>query len=405
MQTGHSRPDRLIAIDAIRGFCLINIFINHVGTGLLQNFSPSRVFFFDSADAFVFLAGISSFLAYAPRAGGSGTTSHPARRIWRRAMILYLANLTLALMSVALLLGFAMLAPNSGFAERPEAVIAEHGVWTYVRDLILMRQDVGYTVVLRVYVVLMLVAPLYVWLATIRFWWPLVPAGIVWVLAGHFGMTEYNSLTGVERSMTIFAWNLIFAAGISLGAAIRDGRQLWSNPWSLGLAAAITFALPIGTGLLARVSPDVLAWTEMRNDLFWTGASKSLQSPLRVANLIAAAYLVVAARRAPVVRLIHGAAPGNLFVVLGRKSLEVFVLGAVLALLVERVLWALDAGGIATAGSAASLGAELVLCAAAIWAMYALARSQRLAFKRIEQWAAKAAPPHPVAIAAKADNP
>ncbi|HSM52612.1 MAG TPA: OpgC domain-containing protein, partial [Erythrobacter sp.] len=125
----------------------------------------------------------------------------------------------------------------------------------------------------------------------------------------------------------------------------------------------------------------------MRNDFFWTGASKSLQSPLRVASLLAAAYLVVALRNAPLIRLVHEVSANNLFAILGRRSLEVFTLGAVLALIAERLLWVVHASGLAIPASPAAIAWELALCMLAIWAMLQIAKSDRFSVKRIEQFA------------------
>lgn len=385
------RPEtaRIAAIDAVRGFCLVNIFINHISLGVFQNLSLSGVFFFDSADTFVFLAGISVYLAYAPSAP-SIATRVTTGKLWYRALVLYLSNLVLALASLALLLGFAAFAPEAGYNDRPDLLIAEHGLPAYLTELVLLRQDVGYTVVLRLYVLLMMVAPVYVWLATKRYWLPLLPSGLIWLVAGHFELSEFNSLTGTERSMTFLPWNLVFAAGVSLGAAIKAGESLKVTRFRTTLALAFALVLPVCIGLAARISPEVLAWVELRNEHFWTGASKSLQSPLRVIGLFALAYLVMAFPLAPIIRLIHGVSNRNFFAVLGRKSLEVFVLGALLALIADWGLWGLDASGFAALASPSSVAAELAMCLVAFVAMYAVARSDRLAVKRIEKWVFKA---------------
>jgi hypothetical protein len=94
---------------------------------------------------------------------------------------------------------------------------------------------------------------------------------------------------------------------------------------------------PICFAVAARISPDVLIWIESRNDSFWLGASKRLQSPLRVAYLVSLAWIFIALARAPVVRLIHGVAPDNLFCCLGRQSLKVFTTAAIAAMVIEQI--------------------------------------------------------------------
>lgn len=386
------RPERtrIAAIDAIRGFCLFNIFLNHITLGVFQKFSLSGVLLFDSADTFVFLAGISGYLAYAPTEP-SIATSVTVRKLWYRALVLYFSNLALVLASVALLLGLAAIAPEAGYNDRPGLLIAEHGLQAYFVELVLMRQDVGYSVVLRLYVFLMMIAPIYVLLGVKRYWLPLLPAGLIWLVAGHFEISEYNSLTGSERSMTFLAWNLVFAAGIGLGAAIKAGESLKVTKARTLVALAFALVLPVSIGLFSRLSPEVLAWTEVRNDFFWTGASKSLQSPMRIISLFAATFIVIAFPQAPIIRLIHGVSNHNFFAVLGRKSLEVFILGALLALTADWGLWALATSGIAALASPSAIAAEFALCLIAFLAMHAVARSDRITVKRLEKWVFRSA--------------
>lgn len=58
--TGRIISTRYHAIDAIRGFCLVNIFITHLSTSMIKEASPSKLGFSDSAEIFVLLAGIST---------------------------------------------------------------------------------------------------------------------------------------------------------------------------------------------------------------------------------------------------------------------------------------------------------------------------------------------------------
>ena len=86
--------ERIHAIDAARGLCLLNIFANHITLGLLPELSPSKIAFCDSAEIFVLLAGVSAFLACGPRGGGGHwDAATAAQRMWRRALTLYVANL------------------------------------------------------------------------------------------------------------------------------------------------------------------------------------------------------------------------------------------------------------------------------------------------------------------------
>ena len=134
--------ERVNAIDAARGLCLVNIFVNHVSLGVLSQASPSKIAFCDSADIFVLLAGVSAFLAYGPRSGAGFDVRAAQARTWRRALTLYLANLAIMAASAAIILLGAAGAgsPTPGIA--PAALFAEPGM--HLWDAVSMQQSVGY---------------------------------------------------------------------------------------------------------------------------------------------------------------------------------------------------------------------------------------------------------------------
>ncbi len=367
-------PKRYHSIDALRGFCLVNIFVNHVSLGSLHYLSPSRLSFFDSADVFVLLSGISTFLAYGP------LSDQRLGKILRRTLVIFSFNALMIAASLAIaLIGDMMHMPSNPEAS-PWAIIQNHGAVRYMAHLFSMQQSIGFSMVLKLYVLLMLVSPVYIWLALQRFWLPLIPAGAVWLLAGHFALVEIDTLTGTPLSMTFLPWNLIFAAGISFGAALRQGLKAPKSSFliiaSSSLLVFCSFVLIVG----GRYFPEVHVWLDQRNDAFWSGASKTLQSPVRVASLFAATYLVAVCTDAPLIRLLHAVRADNVLCRLGRQSLQVFSLGAVLAFLIDHYIWYLyQEQNIALYG-VRYLAVELLLIVTGILAMITLA--DRLQIRR-----------------------
>ena len=252
---------RIHAIDAVRGLCLLNIFVNHVTLGILHELSPSKIGFCDSADIFVFLAGISAFLAYG-RASQEFDFGEARRRMWRRAGQLYLFNVGILAASFIILVTSAAIAPMARPELSPEAVASSAGWLTYLWHVLTFQQSIGFSMVLRLYVFLLIVGPIYVWLAARRYWYPLIPAALVWLIAGQFGLAESDSLTGEPLSMTFLPWNLVFAAGISLGAAIRQRVALPSSPILRHSALAVVVGGTLVMTAGGYVSPDVFAWLD-----------------------------------------------------------------------------------------------------------------------------------------------
>lgn len=323
---------RRTTIDAIRGFCLVNIFVNHIADGQLARFSPSRLGFSDSSDIFVLLSGISTALAL-------GRTPHRTlpetiRLLWRRAGRLYAVNVGIVLASFAFLLLILALRGLDGPSASETRLLRDHGPLTLLLHGLMLWQTIGYSCVLRLYVVLMLLAPFLVRLADWRCWAPLPPAILVWLLAGQFDMVVNNSLSGDPFALTILPWTLLFAIGIAIGQGLNRGLALPGNRALEGLALAYVAAYLVFTVVVLRVWPAAQDWFATRNDHFWLGASKTYQSPLRLLHVLALAYLVLALREAPVVRLLHRVPRDHVLVRLGRHSLPVFALGAIGALLV-----------------------------------------------------------------------
>lgn len=354
--------NRVHAIDAIRGFCLANIFVNHMTAGVLHNLSPSNLGFSDSAEIFVFLAGVSTFLAY-----GDLGFPNAVLTLWKRAARLYKYNL---MVIGASLIGLVMIAGVVGAPAMLDAhflaVLSERPFGVLAWNIVCLLQSVGYSMVLRLYIALMLMAPVFIWLASRRWWWPLPPAVAIWALAGHFGWVVHDSLTGAPLTLTILPWSLVFACGVSFAAGMQQGVRLPRSPLLLGAASAVVLSYVLLLYLLPHW-PHGQAWVAERNEHFWLGSSKTYESPLRLLHLLSLVYIVTAFPTAPVIRLIHGVGRENFMARLGRRSLPVFAFGAVYALLANEILNA--AGRQLGRLSPAAIGLEVVLVAGGLMMM------------------------------------
>lgn len=325
---------RIVAIDAMRGFLLLNIFANHLSASMLQRVSPSRLSFADSADAFVLIAGISSYLAYADLADSRGTLGM-ASRIWRRAATLYLTNLIVVGASI---LFFAATWNTLPLIPDHAITLLESDPLKLTFELSTLRQSIGYSMVLRLYVLIMLVAPCYIWLGRRKYWYPIVPAALVWLVSGSLGLVEHDSITGTPLALTFLPWNLVFAIGVALGAGIKAGIKVPRHGVLIFAATAVIIGSFVFAAYICRVYQPAMDWAVTRNDEFLSGASKSLQSPLRVANILALTYIFAVCKGWPVIRLFHQARETSYLAKMGRNSLPVFATGAVLAVIGDTLL-------------------------------------------------------------------
>ena len=324
---------RLNSIDLIRGFCLVNIFVNHMTTGLINKASPSNFGFSDSAEIFVFLAGVSTYLAY-----GRLNFRVAWATLWKRAGTLYKYNLGIIGASLLGLLVLARLVGPDGMLDALFLkVLAHENPVKLAWHVLTLQQSVGYSMVLRLYVALMLMAPFLLWLASKRWWWVLPPALAIWAVSGQFGLVSHDSLTHVPLNITILPWTLVFACGLALGAGWAQGVRMPRSPFLLGAALAMVASYLVLLYVLPYW-PAGQAWAVGREQHFWLGSSKAYESPLRVLHALALVYIFTAYPDAPVLRLVHRVGRNAFLARLGRQSLPVFTFGAVYALLANELL-------------------------------------------------------------------
>src|SRR5271166_4678930 len=215
------KAKRVGGIDFWRGVVLIAIVIDHIPGNLLENLTPRNFGFSDSAEAFVFLSGLSVGMIYLPRAQKRGW-AEVARACLQRAGKLYGVHIGLTLAALVI---FACAYWLSGLDDMIEA----HGRSFVFGEpaeglvgLALMSLQIGYFNILPLYVALMLWAPLALAIAMRR---PAV------ALAVSLGLYLASRLGGLrlpnwpEPGTWFFnplAWQLLFTFGL-LGAI------LWCN--------------------------------------------------------------------------------------------------------------------------------------------------------------------------------
>ncbi len=105
--TVHMPPARDTRIDVLRALALITIFVNHVPGNPLEQLTSKNFGFSDAAEAFVLLSGISAALAYGTRFV-SGAALATTLKAWRRAGVLYLAQLGTTMATLAIFAFFSL---------------------------------------------------------------------------------------------------------------------------------------------------------------------------------------------------------------------------------------------------------------------------------------------------------
>ena len=176
---------RIAAVDFARGLVLVAMTIDHLPGNLLEHFTPRNFALSDSAEAFVFLSGLSVGLVYYRRTLAAGLAP-VARSCLKRAGRLYGVHI---LMTAGALAIFAAAYWLGGFND---ALIAPHGRAVVFHEplrgaigVALLSHQLGYFNILPLYVALMALAPLV--LALARF----SPTAALTAALGAYGAVKW----------------------------------------------------------------------------------------------------------------------------------------------------------------------------------------------------------------------
>src|SRR5262245_54668993 len=203
------------AVDFWRGYALVSIFVNHIPGIYFERFTHRNLSFSDSAELFVFLAGWS--LGYV--VGGSDaprSTSRLMLRLSGRAFQIYAAQILISSIAIAILASAAFLLDNTLILEwHNAAAVFLDPALTHI-GLVLLTHQLGYFDILPLYVVLMVVAPLFA--LVYRFARSLLlPLSLaVYLAALIVPITVPTWPVAGQWFFNPFAWQLIFVLGFAL---------------------------------------------------------------------------------------------------------------------------------------------------------------------------------------------
>ncbi len=332
-------PRQANAVDFWRGFALITIFINHIPGLLYSRYTHGNISISDSADLFVFLAGWSVRLAVGTP-GRQPPMSQVVFRLGGRAVVLYIVQVAITLIAIAMLAATAIIRDNPLILEwHNAAAVFYDPVPTHI-GLALLSHQLGYFDILPLYVALMVFAPL---MAAIDRYTPhlLLPLSfLLYVLVLAFRLIPPTWPVAGHWFFNPLAWQFIFVLGFvmardaGIGAFVR--RQI---VWIRVLAAFVVVG-----GILVVIKdwwPDPTTVPQPR--LFFI-ADKTYLTPMRLIqflSLVAVFSLVFPyLRTLPVIKAVF--APIIPFLcMLGRNSLPVFCMGSLLSLSgqISRLVW------------------------------------------------------------------
>ncbi len=311
------------AIDFWRGVALVMIFVNHV-PGLdysiltLRNYAIS-----DAAELFVFLAGCSlAFVA-------NGTKTKPVRlvvfRLLMRAFDIWQAQIVTISVAVAMLGAAAITFTDPLLLEWHNAGPAFSDTVRASIGMVLLTYQIGYFNILPLYVVLLLLATVFVLIARYSLLLALAASVALYVatLTFEFQLPSWPA-TGAWFFNPL-SWQLLIVLGfltISAKRKIPEWERLVMRAWPFAVALVCA-----GTAVVwIDYRPDPMLMPEPR---YFYLFDKAYLSPARIFSMIAIAiafypaFPVLSQYISPAVRYCSS---------LGRNSLAVFCIASLLAL-------------------------------------------------------------------------
>jgi hypothetical protein len=353
---GQSRRDD--RFDFLRGLALLVIFIDHVPKNLFEPFTLHSVAFCDAAEVFFFISGYVASLVYGGLMLKSGFVA-ATRKVWRRAAVVYGAQLFLMAAVLGLVWVFLHVTGDETYRYIFRIQWIFENPLAYALPALTLHYQPGYLDILPAYVVLLAAFPVVLWGLNRNVWMVLVPSFLLWLAVQVSGLTLWTT-NGDSWFFNPFAWQFLFVIGAVFGHPASRGKfGLLDSKWLF--RAAVVVAIPIAfiqlTETFSHLVPGV---NSMR-----PGTAMLDKTALGALRLISFFSLAVIARR---LLPANGTFTVNRWchpvLKCGRFSLNVFSFGALLSS-VTAVTWVLTSANMVVQTTATVIGIGLQFAYAA----------------------------------------
>jgi len=341
------RLPRRSELDALRGVLLCIMAGTHLPTRL-RSYTDQPLGFVSAAEGFVFLSAFVVGSKYSPELAERGAR-YVRDRLWARALRVYTYHLALLAFAFTIGAAVAVTTGRPGLANLLAFYFESPGV-AWLSGSLLLYQPPLFDI-LPMYIIFLALSPLVLELAATRGWCAIAAVALVgWVFAQAGGRSLLHQLassaSGVRLPLDalgafdLLAWQLLWVAGLCVGARHARGALGVPSRLVVGLAASIVLVSIAWRHRIGGFSIEL--GSEVWLDKWHLG-------PLRILNFAALAVVVVHALLPVLCRI--GA---RLFSLLGRASLEVFTVHLLLCLVSLAI--------VADDGTQSSLEEAVVVC-------------------------------------------
>jgi hypothetical protein len=321
---------RDVRIDIVRGLGVLMIALDHLA-GAVDRLLPdrfivpfvtwSRLGWSSAAEFFVFFSGFLVGLVYSRTLAARGPLLMQMRAV-HRAWEIYAANVLTALFVMLLLyatpLGGNGLVESAYFARLVESSGAG---WV---AFLTMQQAPMFFEILQLYVVLLLVAPLFLLLARTNVWGALGVSFLVWLTV----QIAPAALHVPNWTFNPFAWQFVFVLGM-LCSTQRVFERIETSP-----RRRMLFVLSVGfvaCALLLKIVEKTGIEIPLLGTLAVSGIDKMTLGPLRLVHFLLS--VVVIMQLLPRSGRALTTLPARSIAKIGKRSLECFCMSTILVYL------------------------------------------------------------------------
>lgn len=361
-------PGRIDTIDFWRGFILVIIFINHVPGNIFETITPRNFGFSDSAEAFVFISGLSVALAW-----GKSIARNDLRGVikksLRRTSLLYAVHLLLTFTAIALFTNAFLVTGKEVFLLGHGRDVVFDAPVAAIFGIISLGHQIGYYNILPLYILLVFLAPFILLAAWHK---PLMTFVISFTIYAIAQLPEVNIPSWPTTGLWFlnpFAWQFVFVIGVVIGVAMRrsNAKLPTSRLPVLCATAFVIFSLVLTTNAFG-FKPGI--YDSART---FVGFDKTDMGIMRLTHFLALAFLVAHFR---IGESMLKWRVGHVMTLLGRHGLGVFALGSVLSSIGQIVATIIDDTSLA-----GTVMTGLIVVPAGIICLYYFARFAEYADK------------------------
>jgi hypothetical protein len=343
-----AQRSRIEGIDFWRGFALLSIFVNHTPDNLLSAITHRNFGLSDAAEAFVFLSGLSVALAYGNRFL-DGQVRVAIVALARRIFTIYWVQILISLLAAAFLASCVAILGNDDVMEDADHDALFDSPLSGIIAIFGLSHQIVFFQILPLYIVLLLITPLLLALARGDRRLMLLGSGAIYLVARVFEINLPTWPVEGEWFFNPFAWQFLFAIGLSIGIGLRTGAPAANGKLFaaclIGIFAA-GFLVTNGFGFWPGL------WDQVRESL---DVSKTDLGLLRLLHFLALAYAIF---YSGITGWLARTAVFKPLCLIGRHSLPVFALGSILSMFDRMIM---DNYEIAVIPSLALLGMGIVL--------------------------------------------